>query len=348
MDEAGAPTPFEAYEPEPSPAQARCNLIVDSPCELPLSFCEKHGLFVMPYTYTMEGEAVEDDMYTSITPKQFYDAMRKGATPQTAYPDPLTFERVYSEALDAGKPVVYLCFSSGLSSAYDAACLAADRLKERRGADTPLYVVDLKEESTPQYLVCWEAVRQRDKGLSAKEMVQWAEEVHYYVWTLFMCDDLDALARGGRIPQGVAFVGTKLNVKPLLSIDLDGKLTLAGVSRGRKKGIQRLAEFYQEHHDRRTPIAGVGNADCPRDLELLKNLIRQAAGHDVPFLASSIGPTIGCHVGPGMISVCCWGPDRRESASALSVPDRIASEITSEDSNRYATDGILERPDPAE
>ena len=331
-------TPLEAYSPAPLPPSARCNLIIDSPCELPLSFCEKHGLYVMPYNYTLDGEKILDDMYASLTPKEFYDAMRKGATPQTAYPDPFTFERVYSEALDAGLPVVYLCFSSGLSNGYEAAAMAAERLMKERGNDVPLYVVDLKEESTPQYLVCWEAVRQRDKGLSAEEMVQWAEEVHYYVYTMFMCDDLNALARGGRIPQGVAFVGTKLNVKPLLSIDLDGKLTLAGVARGRKKGIQRLADYYMEHHDQRTPIAAVGNADCPRDLEFLKHLIQEKVGYDVPFLESSIGPTIGCHVGPGMISCCFWGPDRRESNNAMTVPDRIAAEFTKEDESKYSTE----------
>ena len=329
-------SPLDAYVPDPVPATAKCNLIVDSPCELPLSFCKKHGLFVMPYTYTLNDEVVQDDMYASITPREFYDAMRKGATPHTAYADPMTLERIYTEALSAGLPVVYLCFSSGLSNGYEAAAMAAERLKAERGADTPLYVVDLKEESTPQYLACWEAVRQRDRGLTAEEMVSWAEEVHYYIYTLFMCDDLDALARGGRIPQGVAFVGTKLNVKPLLSIDLDGKLTLAGVARGRKKGIQRLADYYREHHDRRTPLAAVGNADCPRDLERLKELLREAAGFDIPFLESSIGPTIGCHVGPGMISCCFWGPDRRDN-DLSTVPDRIAMEVTSDDHTAYAT-----------
>jgi DegV family protein with EDD domain len=239
----------------------------------------------------------------------------------------MEFEQAFEAAADSGIPTVYLAFSSGISGCYEGALAAMARVKEKRDADIPLYVVDLKIGSTTQGLFITEAVRQRDKGLTAEEMVRWAEEARYFVHTMFMVDDLDALRRGGRIPAGVAVVGAKLDVKPLLTFDLDGKLTMAGIARGRKKGLRRMAEYYEKTHntDMCSAIAAIGDADCPHDADRLVDLIRRDDDSTM-FLRTSIGPTIGCHVGADMVSCCFWGPDRREGAS---VSDRIADKVRS-------------------
>ena len=87
-----------------------------------------------------------------------------------------------------------------------------------------------------------------------------------YNTAMFMVDDLEALRRGGRIPASVALAGSKLDVKPLLNIALDGKLSLTGVARGRKKGIKQLAEYYAKHvsDEGAARFAVIGNADCPK------------------------------------------------------------------------------------
>ena len=142
---------------------------------------------------------------------------------------------------------------------------------------------------------------------------------------MFMVDDLESLRRGGRIPDGVAAAGAKLDVKPMLTIDLEGKLTLKGVARGRKKGIRQLAQFYLDKVSQDGPSGAIvtGNADCPKDLERMHELIAKEQ-EDAMFLDLHIGPVIGTHVGPGMIAIVFWGQDRRED---LSVADRIARKI---------------------
>ena len=138
-------------------------------------------------------------------------------------------------------------------------------------------------------------------------------------------DDLEALRRGGRIPSSVAYAGSKLDVKPLLTITVDGKLSLAGVARGRKKGIKQLAEYYNKRKADSRPgrCVVIGNADCPKDAARLQEALGK--GDDsILFLESSIGPVIGSHVGPDMIAVVFWGNDKREE---LSVADRIAKKV---------------------
>ena len=170
-----------------------------------------------------------------------------------------------------------------------------------------------------------EALRQRDKGLTARELAQWAEEARYFVDAEFMVEDLEALRRGGRIPGSVAYAGSKLDVKPMLTIAPDGKLSLAGVARGRKKGIKQLAEYYQKRVAESVPgqCVVVAGADCPKDVGRLKEALGKV-DDSILFLESSIGPVIGSHVGPGMIAVVFWGGDKRED---MSVADRIARKV---------------------
>lgn len=137
-----------------------------------------------------------------------------------------------------------------------------------------------------------------------------------------MVDDLKALARGGRIPSGVAVVGTKLDIKPMLTVSLDGKLELNGIAHGRKKGIRRMAENYLSLHDPQVAVCSIGNADCYEDVEKLEKAINKHSETPAFFLESSCGPTIGCHVGPGFLSCCFWGADRRKEAS----PEKYLSE----------------------
>lgn len=308
----------------------KCNLITDSCCDLSKDYLDGAGVTCLHFSYTEAGKpdgglSGADDLFQKRSAHEFYDAIRKGATPMTSQPSQLEFETVFRAAIDSGVPTVYLCFSSGISGCYDGAMAVLGRLKEEKGDDIPLYIVDLKVGSTTQSLIVSEAVRQRDKGLTAKEMVRWATEARNFVHTIFMVDDLNALKRGGRIPSGVAAAGSLLDVKPLLTFDLDGKLAIMGVSRGRKKAIRKMAEYFEKNHnaDIYSAVAAIGNADCPHDVGRLEDLIRKGDDSTV-FIETSIGPTIGCHVGPGMMSCCFWGADRRKG---MSVQDKIANDV---------------------
>lgn len=251
--------------------------------------------------------------------------LREGASPSTSQVSPAKLDETFRKAAQSGVPTVYLGFSSGLSSNFES----SERLLEQVRIDFPeaeIYAVDLLVGSTPEGLMIYEALRQWESGLTAKEMVAWAEEARYFVHTLFMVDDLDALHRGGRIPASVAFAGSKLNLKPLLTFDTAGKLSLSGAARGRKKGLKALADDYLQNHDDSSSVVLIGHADCEKDVEKLREILSKE-NEGLTVITHNIGATIGSHVGANMVSISFWGPDRRES---LSVADRIARKVKGE------------------
>lgn len=298
----------------------QCNLLTDSCCDLTKEYLDAHDVGVLHFSYTEAnkpdgGLAGVDDLFESRTAHEFYQAIREGAEPMTSQPSPGEFEQVFREKLATGLPTVYIALSSGISGCYEGACAVLERLKAELGPDIPLYVVDSKVGSTAQALLVVEAIRRRDQGCTAEELAAWATEAHNRICLLFMVDDLQALRRGGRIPAGVATVGSLLGVKPMLEFDLEGKLAMAGMARGRKKGIRKFVEFFEQNHEPGDceDVVTLGNADCADDMLALKALIEQACP-SVRIVTTSIGPTIGCHVGPGMMSCVLWGADRSAQA----------------------------------
>ena len=304
----------------------QCDLIIDSCCDLPAGLACQEGVHLLRFPYILEGETFEDDLFQTTTAHDFYEAMRKGAAPSTAQLSIPVLTEAFSAAAARGVPAVYLSFSSALSGSYDAAMLVRDQvLAEHPGFE--LHVIDTHLASVAEGLLVAEAINQRNKGLTAAELADWASEARYFINEEFMVEDLDALRRGGRIPASVAVAGAALDVKPLLNIAEDGSLSLVGVARGRKKGIKQLAACYEKAVAADMPkYVAIGNADCPKDAERLKEALLKV-DDGIMFIEGSIGPVIGSHVGPGMLAVVFWGHDKRES---LSMVDRIAKRVKGE------------------
>ena len=308
--------------------QPVCNLIIDSCCDLPYEVIDRDGVELIRYPYIMSDGEHADDLYRTSSAHDFYQAMRSGEEPTTSQVPMPVYREAFERAVASGVPTVCLSFSSGLTGSFDAATMVLEQVKAEH-PEAELYLVDTRLASVAEALLVYEALGQRDNGMTACELARWAEEARFFVDAEFMVEDLEALRRGGRIPGSVAYAGSKLDVKPLLTITVEGKLALAGVARGRKKGIKQLAEYYRKRKADSRPgrCVVIGNADCPKDAQRLKDELEKDDG-SILFLESSIGPVIGSHVGPGMIAVVFWGGDKREE---LSVADRIAKRVQGED-----------------
>ena len=305
----------------------KCNVIIDSCCDLPPEVIDVPGVELLRFPYLLDGEERVDDMFTSISAQEFYTRMRKGADVSTAQIPIVAIMDAFERAVESGVPTVYLGFSSGLSGTFETISMIRDQVVSEH-PEAELYVVDTKLASIAEGLLVYEAIRQRAHGLTARELVDWANEARFYVNDQFTLDELEWLKRGGRIPSSVAFAGSKLDVKPMLDISIDGRLSLTGVARGRKKGIRQLAEYYRKHA---ADLGSgsyiiIGGADCPKDVERLKDALCKV-DDTVLFLETSIGPVIGSHVGPGMLAIAFMGNDVRDG---LSVSDRIAKKVRSE------------------
>lgn len=305
--------------------EPRCNLIIDSCCDLPFEVVNREGVYLVKFPFfDSKGEHL-DDLYQSMSAKEFYDSMRNGEEPSTAQASLGALKAAFEWADKQGKPAIYLGFTSGLSGTYDSACILLEQMQAENPNLTDIRIVDTRLASVAEALLVYEAIRQREKGLTVDELQAWAEEARFFVNEQFMVDDLDSLRRGGRIPSSVAYAGAKLDVKPLLSIDTEGKLVLTGVARGRKKGLKALVDYYKKRVNSSSPGQNVviGNSDCPKDAQRLMELMAKE-DDSLMFLESEIGPVIGSHVGPGMVAIVFWGQDKRED---ISVADRIANKV---------------------
>ena len=310
--------------------EAKCNLIIDSCCDLPFEVVNKPGVSLVRFPYVLDGEEKVDDFYRTTTPKDFYDAMRdkRKLAPTTAQVPATTLIDVFRAAYESGVPTVYLSFSSALSGSYNTACLVQEKLAEEY-PEGELYVVDTMLASIAEGLLVLGAIDQRNAGLTAQELVAWAEEARWFVNAQFMVDDLESLHRGGRIPSSIAHAGSKLDVKPLLGFDLKGGLSMVGMSRGRKKGVRAMVDYFRRRSDsdRVARRVIIGNADSAGDAKRFRTeLLKTEDG--LVFIDANIGPVIGSHVGPGMVACAFWGPDRRED---VGVAERIARRVKERD-----------------
>lgn len=303
-----------------------CNIMCDSTCDFTADQAAARGVRILPFHYTEAnkpdgGLSGDDDLFQSRSAHEFYDAIRHGACPMTSQPSQLEYDEAFRAAYESGVPTVLFCITSGLSGGYEGALMSLQRLKDAHpDEEVRIYVVDSGVASTALTLLLDEACNKRDEGMNAEQLVMWAEEARYHVHTLFMVDNLDALHRGGRLPKGVAVIGDALDVKALLHFNLDGTLGIRAVARGRKKGMRKLVDYYEKNHDASgySNTCAVGDADVAEDgFNVASELHRLDDSLEV--LRPTIGPTIGSHVGPGMLSICFWGSDRRDAKQVSKV-----------------------------
>ena len=312
-------------EPSSSGHADRYRIVVDTCADLTPEIAATLDVDILGFPYIVDGVEHTDDIWTSITPHDFYQAIRDGSKVSTSAISLGRYLEFFTQCAEEGTPTVYLCFTSALSSSYEFACRAAEQVRAEH-PDFELYVVDNALPCSCGELLALEAVRQRSNGLSAAELVEWADQAKTYVHGYFTLDSLDSLAAGGRIPPTAAQLSSKLDVKASLSFDLSGSLSLTGVNRGRKKALKGLIKSFQENYvlDPSMPLTVV-TADADKDGDWVEAAIRKEPGcADLTIIRGSVGPTIGAHVGPGMVAVIFWGKDRAEK---ISLTDRIAKRV---------------------
>ncbi len=284
-------------------------LATDSCCDLPAKLAETLGLVVLEFPFTVNGAQYFDDLGRSMTPSAFYGAMRDGAMPTTAQVPLAEYLSAFSAAAEAGTPLLFLSFSSGLSGTYDAALVARDSVTAEYPA-ARIRVIDTLGASAHQGLLVLEAARRRDAGAGFDELGDWIEANRHRANGYFTTESLEALRRGGRVSDLAALAGTVLDVKPILRINRDGELLVDRSVRGRKKSLRAIADIFASRTDgiaRGTVM--IAHGDSEDDARRLEGLLRERATID-EVLVVDVGPVIGSHTGPGMVAAVFWGQER--------------------------------------
>ena len=307
---------------------SKCRLVLDSCCDLPRRVLDEAGVEFLQFPYMMNDGEHFDDLGVSMPPKEFYDRLRCGEVSGTAQiPLPVIMEK-FEEWAAEGSPTVYLAFTGGLSGTFETVERIVADLRPKY-PDWECYIVDTLMASVAEGLLVYEAIHQYKAGMTAKQLAEWASEARWFVHALFTCENLDALRRGGRVPDAAARFGDALDVKPMLNFNPDGSLALAGMVRGRKKSLKALVKEFENDHVKEYDPRGniiVASADAEDDAKWVASHLG-IPKEGVPPMMCNIGPTIGSHVGPGMLAIVFWGEDRRKS---LSIADRIANKFSKE------------------
>ena len=282
-------------------------IITDSCCDFPTPMYDQLGLTFVPLTVEFRGNTFDDKNDDSL--KDMYAGLRAGEVAKTSAVNPSRWSQAMEKALAAGKDVLVLAFSSGLSTTYQSAVIAAEELKDAY-PDRKIQVIDTLCASMGEGLLVWYACKKRDEGLSLDEVAQWVLDNRLHLCHWFTVDDLMYLKRGGRISAATALVGTILQIKPLLHVDDEGHLINMTKTRGRKAAIDAMVKKAQElgaGYDNSTMF--ISHGDCLSDAEYLSRQLKEKCGvKDV--VISYVGAVIGSHSGPGTLALFFLGSHR--------------------------------------
>lgn len=284
-------------------------LLIDCCTDLPYSYVVENELPFVSLVCNFKGQEHKDDFGHSLTYKEFYAAIRDGEMPSTSQVNVYEYAELFRKYARQGKAVIYLGFSSALSGSFGSAKLARDMVCEEI-KDADITVIDSKSASLGEGLLAYYANEMLKKGASKDEVVSWLESNKLKLNHWFTVDDLGHLRRGGRVSGAAAFVGTLLDIKPILHVDDEGRLIPMSKVKGRKKSLKTLFEMLQENIvSPEEQVIAISHGDCPEDVEYLKDMIlREYKVKDV--IVNHVGPVIGSHTGPGVVALFFMGSKR--------------------------------------
>lgn len=281
-------------------------ILTDSSCDLPMELVKKLDVEYLGLVCNYKGKDIIEDGGYSLNYKTFYDSMRNGETPSTSQINVFRFTEVFKKYTKENIGILYIAFSSGLSGTYNSALLAKEEiLEEYPNAD--ISIVDSKAASLGVGALVYYACQYKSLGKSKEEIILWLEENKNSICHFFTVDDLHHLKRGGRISTTAAIVGSILNIKPLLYVDDDGKLTMFDKVKGSKKALKVLFNQFENHIiDSKKQTIFISHGDNLKDAEYLANMIKEK--YNVQnIIINNIGLAIGSHAGPGIVALFFLG-----------------------------------------
>lgn len=302
-------------------------ITTDSNSDLLPDYISEKGIVIIPHYYELNNTVYGDEV--NLTPKEFYDSMRGGLMPTTMASNPAVIHSTFLELITEGKEVLHISFSSALSGGCSNVAAGARELCEEY-TDAKILVVDSLNASLGQGLMVMKAVELKEAGKGIDEIADWLLQHLSNFCVQFTVNDLFHLQRGGRISKVSAFVGSMINIKPILVVNDEGKLVPAGTVRGRKKSLSTIvanmvkqmgeadntAMAENTAAENTATIEGsaclpicVVHGDAAEEAEYVARLIKEAV-KDAKVIINVISPSIGAHSGPGAIGICFWGENR--------------------------------------
>ncbi len=288
---------------------SKYRIMTEATVDLPQSLIEEYDIAVIAMDCRMQEKIyMVEPTGKELDPIYFYNQMREGAVATTSLINAFTFMEYFEKEFQAGYDVIYFALTSALTSRL-AANQAMEDLQQKY-PERRLIVVDTLCASLGMGLLVYHAAKKRQAGMGMDELAKWAEEAKLKVCHWFTVEDLKYLMRSGRVSAASAFVGTALNIKPVLQVDNAGALVPLVKVQGRRRSLKTLVEnmektFVPEGNE----CVFIGHADSLEDAEYVKTMVEERFGVK-RFVINYIGPIVGAHSGPGTVALFHFGTHR--------------------------------------
>jgi DegV family protein with EDD domain len=276
---------------------AKVAFVTDSTGYIPPHLIEDLAITIIPQELIWGKETFLDGV--DIQPDEFYRRLQTAKTmPTTSQAQPARFLQVFQSLLEQDYQILNILISEKLSGTISSAVQAKGMLPE-----APIEIVDSRTTAMAMGFLVLETARLAREGASLEECKQYAERGRDNTGLLVTVDTLEFLHRGGRIGGGARFLGTALNIKPILEL-VDGRLEAVERVRTRSKALNRVSELVENRIAGRQPVRLAAlHANCQGEAhELLDRLVSQIGA--VEQVLTDVSPVVGTHVGPGTIGVC--------------------------------------------
>ncbi|MGN0381730.1 MAG: DegV family protein [Suilimivivens sp.] len=286
-----------------------------STADLTQEHFESRDIHYICFHFELDGKQYLDDLGKSIAFHDFYQAMANGADTRTSQINADEFIQYFTPFLKEGKDILHLTLSSGISGVYNSAMIAKEELAEKY-PDRKIYIVDSLAASSGYGLLMDKLADLRDEGMDIDSLHTWAEENKLKLHHWFFSSDLTFFVKGGRISKTAGFVGSVMDICPLLNVDYQGKLIPRFKIRTKKKVIQAIANKMEEFAQDGLEYNGkcyMSQSDCLEDAKAVAKLVEEKfPGLNGKVEINDIGTTIGSHTGPGTVALFFWGSERKD------------------------------------
>lgn len=281
-------------------------IVMDASADIDSKVFIEEDIRFIPMQYSLNEEMRESKgIESEELLKSFYDSQRSGELTKTTQITPYQYINFFSKLLNEGYSILYLSLSSGLSSTYQSAMLAASELNDEH-KDEKVYVVDTLGATGGIGVLLELACKYRKEGKSIEENCALLNNAKLKLHHFFMVQDLMYLKRGGRVSGATAVVGTVLGIRPILKIDENGKLVNFTKRRGNKLALEELAKLFNENYELNDSPIYIVDGDAKELGDFLASEIKKIAPNAV-VKRNMLSPIIGAHTGPGLVAVCFIG-----------------------------------------
>jgi len=288
-------------------------LTCSSTVDLSNEFLKDLNINYIKFNYQINDDIYKDDMGLTISSKEFYDLMRNGASTKTSQINANEYIEFFKPFLENNQDVLHVELSSGLSGSFNSAMLAKGILEEEY-PNNKVVIIDSLAASAGYGLLLFYAAKLKDESYSIDELKTWINENKLKIHHWFYSTDLSYYVKGGRITQTAGFVGSLLNLCPLLNVSNEGKLIPRHKVVGKKRVMRRIVNKMQEFASDKKDYSGkcfISHADILDDArEVAKRVEDEFPNLDGKVEIFNIGTTIGSHTGPGTLALFFMGDER--------------------------------------